>query len=308
MSDTTLPSLAAAPGKTGSPAAPPRRSTLVLALARAEARRMVRNPVLLLGLVVTAVLVHNVNDADWAGARYGGYVAALGGLLWAVSVVAVSAGARARQAVAEEAPARADDRALGRLLGGGALVGLVAVAVAAAATWLRATGGLDLGEEPGRTAHAHYTAPELLQPVVLAALAVVIGLALGSHLRRRFEAYVAVTLLWYVVAGLWWVFNGPATQAVALIQVQPVEVPLWPVTVSALNPPEEWLLARPGQYREGWARLVVSPEIAAWHLVYLVGLTVLVAAAVVPRRRGRVAAAGLALAGLGAAAQYLIWP
>lgn len=303
-----MPEMTAPPAAPAAGASPvrPRRRDVVLALARAEARRMVRHPVLLVGLAVTAFLVHNANDADWAGARYGGYVAATGGLVWAVSVVAVGAGARARRAVAEEAPAGADDRAAGRLFGGAALVGLVALVVAAGAVWLRATGGLDLGEEPGRTAHAHYTAPELAQPVVLAALAVALGLALGSRLRRRFDAYVAVTVLWYAASGLWWAFNGPATQAFALVQVQPVEVPLG--RANALELPEEWLLARPSEYHDGWTRLVVSPEIAAWHLVFLVGLTVLVAAAALPRRRGRVALAGLALAALGAGVQLAIWP
>ena len=37
------------------------------------------------------------------------------------------------------------------------------------ALWLRLRGGLALGAEPGRTLHAHYTLPELLQPVLLAA-------------------------------------------------------------------------------------------------------------------------------------------
>jgi hypothetical protein len=59
----------------------------------------------------------------------------------------------------------------------------------------------------------------------------------------------------------------------------------------------------PGEHQPGWVRLVVSPELAAWHDVYLVALTVLLAAAVVPGRWRRHVV--LAAAVLGAAAVFL---
>lgn len=297
----------ASPARIERPPAPT-AGRLVGSLARTEARRLLRQPVLVLGLLITAFAVRSAATTDWSGARYSGYVAALGGVLWAVSVAAVGAGARTRLALAEDAPTSALHRALGRMLGASALVALVAVLVAGAAIWLRADGGLELGDEPGRTEHAHYTVPELLQPVVLAALAAAVGLALGARLRHRIEGVLVATVGWFAVSALYWVFNAPALQPIALVQAQPVRVVLGSVT-DPLALPGDWLLSRPGRYQDGWERLVVSPEIASWHVVYLVGLTVLAAAAAMPRgHRGRPALAGLVVAALGAAVQYGIWP
>ena len=47
------------------------------------------------------------------------------------------------------------------------------------------------------------------------------------------------------------------------------------------SPRKNWLLSVPGEYQEGWDRLIVSPALAAWHDVYLGGvIMVLVAVAV----------------------------
>lgn len=203
----------------------------------------------------------------------------------------------------------AADRALGRLLGGSALVAVVAAVVVAGATWLRLTGGLDLGDEPGRTENAHYTLPELLQPVVLAAFAVALGLALGAHVRRRVEALLAVTVLWFAASGVYWLFNAPQLQPLALLQVMPVRAVAGPASADPLSFPETWLLTRPGMGADHWTRLVVSSEVAAWHDAYLVGLTLVAAAFVFSGRRRRVlAGAGLAVAAVAAALQYGIMP
>ncbi|MDT0164657.1 hypothetical protein Q9R32_03710 [Actinotalea sp. AC32] len=305
VTTTTPPPIAssAAPGP-----ARPTRSRVVAALARGAARRLVRHPVLVLGLLLSALAVRSVTGADWSGARYSGYLAATGGLLWAVSVAAAHEGSRARARLAEDAPVRDTDRALGGLLGGVALVGAVAVLLAGAATWLRLTGGLDLGDEPGRTLSAHYTLPELLQPVLAAALGVALGVALGRRV-GTLGATAVLSVVWFVSSGLYWVMNAPGLRVLALIQTMPVHVPVGDRSSDPRSLPSDWLLGAPNEYSDTWVHLVVSPSLAAWHDVYLLGLTLLAAAAAVPGRTRRLAlAAGTALVVLGVGAQLAVMP
>lgn len=291
------------------PALPAPRSRVVATLARLEGVRMLRHPALPVGLGLTVYMAASVTDQDWSGARYQGYMAAVGGVVWAVSLAAAAAGRRGRTVVAQDSPVGATERALGRVLGALALVALVAVVVGGAAVWLRATGGLDLGDEPGRTESALYSVPELLQPVALAALAAAIGLAVGSRLRRAAEAVVALSVLWFAVSGLYWVFNSPQLQPLALVQTMPLRTVVGPGWTDPMTFPAHWLLSRPGEYQEGWVRLVVSPEVAAWHDAYLVGLTLLVLGAVVPGRARRwLVVGGGALAAVGVAVQYALLP
>ena len=62
---------------------------------------------------------------------------------------------------------------------------------------MRWQGGFDIGDEPGRTLHAQFTLPELLQPVVLALLAVAVGAAAGRRLRRRATATLLLFVGWF---------------------------------------------------------------------------------------------------------------
>ena len=94
--------------------------------------------------------------------------------------------------MSDEAPLEPYRRSLARLLGGLALVGLVALVVGAGVVWLRLRGGLGLGDEPGRTAHAQYSLPELLQPVLLACFAVALGAAVVHLVRSRLLASIVL--------------------------------------------------------------------------------------------------------------------
>jgi hypothetical protein len=168
---------------------------------------------------------------------------------------------------------------------------------------------LDLGDEPGRTLHAQYTLPELLQPVVLTAFAVAFGAAVVSVVRNRLASVVVMFLMWFAASGAYWVFNGPAATAFSLIQVQPLSVEVGSHGADPTTFPEHWLLSAPGLYQDHWARVIVSPAMAAWHDVYLVGLTLLAAAVATRGRVGRtLAAAGVVLAVLGVVVQKLVQP
>jgi len=285
------------------------RRRVVLQLARLEARRMLRTPWLLLVLPLTWWDARTTLLADWSGAAYLALPSVAGPAVAAVSITVAMACSRDRQPLAEDAPVVAEQRAVARLLAGGVFVVIMAVVVAVVAVWLRARGGLVLGDEPGRTAHAQPTLPEVFQPVVLTAFAVALGAAAARWVRNRMGAAVGLFLLWFAASITYWVFNGPALREWALLQIQPVVVRVAPWSADPTTLPSSWLLSAPGQYQDFWGRLVVSPALAAWHDVYLVGLTALLAGVAVGGRRARrVAAAGLLLAVVAVALQQEVHP
>lgn len=244
-------------------------------LARLEGRRMLRHPAPWAGLALTLLVAWDVWGEDWSGQRYTGLVAALTPLLLGVSVASVSAFGRELVPVAEAAPLGPSERARARLAGGLPLVALVALVVAAGAVGLRLVGGVPLGDDPGRTLHAHHTPPELLQPVLLAAVAVVVGAVAVRVLRHTLAAAIVLTVLWFLVGGTYWLFAGPGTRWVAVVQVQPFSVEVGPIRTDPSTFPADWLLSAPGEYQDHWARLVVSPLVALAHDAYLLGLVLL---------------------------------
>jgi hypothetical protein len=299
MTATTVPKL----GR------PPRSRRVLTTLTWLEARRLLAFPALPVGLGFSVLFGLDAADQDWSGAAYGVLPAALGPLLFAISLATATAFSRDRVPLAPDVPVQAGQRAVARLLAAVPVVAVVAVLTLAGAVWLRLSGGLDLGDEPGRTLHAHYTLPELLQPVALAAFAAALGAALTRLIRSRAAAAIALFIFWLAVSPTYWLFNGPALTAFSVIQTQPLTVPVGPVTADPTSFPASWLLAAPGQYQDFWGRVVVSPSMAAWHDLYLVGLTLLLAAiALHGRPRRATGAVGVVLAVLGVVAQKLVQP
>lgn len=290
---------------------PDSRRHVVLALAALEARRLLTHPAPAAGLLLSVFFARQVLTApvSWSGAAYMGLPVIVGPLLCGLSLAAAAAVARDQRLLAEEAPVGPGQRNLARLLAGVPAVAAVAVLVAAGALWLRAARGLDLGDEPGRTLHAQYTLPEVLQPVVLAGFAVAFGAAAARLIRHRLAAAVAIFVVWFAVSPTSWMWNGPQLTAFALIQTQPLVVPVGAATADPAGFPASWLLSAPSQYQDFWGRVVVSPAMSAWHDVYLLGLTLLAAAVVLHGRARRTAGiAGLVLTLTGVAAQKLVQP
>jgi hypothetical protein len=284
-------------------------STATTELARIEAGRMLRHPAPWLGAALSVLMAWNVWDESWSGQRYSGVVAATTPLLLGISLASISAFGRELVPVADEAPTDGARRSIARLLAGVPLVLVTAVLVAIAAAWLRSRGGLSLGEEPGRTLHAHHTLPELLQVVLLAGFAVAIGAAAVHVVRRRLAASIVVTLGWFLLGGASWLFNGPVLQWLTPVQVQPANVEVGPWDADPASFPEGWLLTPPGEYQDHWSRVVVSPAMAAWHDLYLVGLVLLAAAVAVPGRTRRpLAVAGAVAAVAGVLLQQVVAP
>lgn len=259
------------------------------ALARIEAGRMLRSPAPWAGILlwVGANTLTLTQPALWVSSQYEELMTSATYLCLGVSVAAAYAFSRERVNVSEEGSMPADQRAAARLLGGLSLVALVAVVVAAGALWLRLRGGVAMGGEPGRTLHAHHTFPELLQPVLLAALAVAVGAAVVHVVRHPLAASIVLFVGWFIVGPAYWTINGPVLRWVAPLQVQPLHVEAAPASTDPLTLPATWLLEGPGPFQDYWARLVVVPELAAWHDLYLLALTLLAAAVALPGRYRR---------------------
>jgi hypothetical protein len=278
-------------------------------LARVEARRIWRHPAPWLGLALAAWWLTGSAAEDWASARYDGLLTAFTPVLLGVAMASVTTFGRGRAALADDAPMATSSRSVARLLAGLPLVGLVAFIVAAGTVWLRATGGVRLGDEPGLTMHAHYTLPELLQPVLLAGFAVALGAAVVHVVRSQLAAHVLLFVYWFLVGGAYWMFQGRGVQLVTPLQVQPNTVDVGPPTTDPTSFPSDWLLSVPGEYQPFWGRLVVSPQLAAWHDVYIVALTLLCVAVAVPGRLRRpLLLAGAVLAVGAVAMQAVVTP
>lgn len=281
------------------------------ALARIEAGRMLRSPAPWIGIALWAASnAFTLTSAPrWVSSQYMELTASATFLCLGVSIAAAYAFGRERTNLSEEASMPADQRAAGRLVGGLALVGLVAVVVAAGALWLRLGGGLAMGAEPGRTLHAHFSLPELLQPVLVAAFAVALGAAVVHVVRHPLSASIVLFVMWFIAGPAYWTINGPVLRWLAPVQVQPISVEVASAHTDPQTLPATWLLEGPGPFQDYWARIVVVPELAAWHDLYLVALTLLAAAVALPGRyRRRLVVVGASVAVVAVLLQASVTP
>ncbi len=284
---------------------------VVGALARLEGARLLRSPALWVGVVLTvAFSVASMQfPEDWSGARYTVSPGLVGPLVICASFAVASSFHRERVGLAADAPVGEATRTLGRLTGAVVLIGVAAVLTAVGAMLVRTYGGLDLGDEPGRTLHAQFTAPEILQPVCLTALAVGVGAAAGRRFQHRASAMLALFIGWFPFVGFSWAFQSALVTPFSVVQVQPVSVEVGPVSADPLTFPADWLLSAPGEFQDHWARLFVSARLAAGHDLWLIGLALLFVALALPRgaRTWPTVIGGL-LAVTGVVCQYLVIP
>jgi len=284
---------------------------IVVALARPEATRMLRSPLFYVGLGLSGLFAWGSFQApdDWSGARYTVSPVLVGPLLVTISMVVAGSFHRERAPVAAEAPVDESVRAASRLLGALALVGVVVVLTAGAAAYVRTAGGLDLGDEPGRTLHAQFTLPEILQNVALAVLAVSVGAAAGRRMRHRASATLVLFVGWFPFVMASWAFRSAGVTPFSIIQIQPVSLEAAPATADPLSLPDSWLLSAPGEFQDHWGHEFVSGSLAGWHDAWLLGLTCLFAALAVPGRwRPVLVGVGVALATTAIAAEYAVIP
>jgi hypothetical protein len=287
------------------------RRRVVLALAAIEARRQLRSPLLWLGLALSAAFLWQSLRApgDWSGALYSMLPIVVGPLVAALSMVVAGSFHRERIELPGAGPVDEETRAAGRLLGSMASVAVVVVATVAAATAARLHGGFDLGDEPGRTLHAQYSWPEILQPVCLALLAVGAGSAAGRRFRRRATAALTLFVAWFPVVLVAWAFAAPQVTPFSIIQLQPISVEIGPSDADPLSFPSSWLLSAPGEYQDHWARAFTSIPLGIGHNVWLLGLALTLTGLALPRRRALpVVACGILLGTVGVVTQFLVIP
>ena len=291
----------------------PRPSYAVLrTLARAELRRSLRSPVLPLGAVAAVWYLWTITPAaeQWSGSAYQEMAISSGPLLGAVSWTVARSFHRERTGVATAAPVREGARAVARFVAALPLVALTAGFAGLVAWRQRDLGGLTLGTEPGRTAEALHSLPELVQPLALGMLAVALGAVLGRRMPRLALALPVLLVFWFAVTGLYWLFGSRSIAPFSVVQVQPITVPAGSASADPMGFPSRWLLEAPGDYQAGWARLFVSADLAWWHCGWLLGISALLLAAAVPAgssRRGLLAV-GAAVAVVCACAQTVVIP
>jgi hypothetical protein len=201
-----------------------RRSSYAVlgALTTAELRRTLRTPVLPIGAAAALWYLWTITPATeaWSGSAYNEMAIASAPLLAVLSWSTARSFHRERTPVALATPVREDLRAAARLLAAVPLVGLT-VAFAALVAWRqRELGGLTLGAEPGRTAEALHSLPELAQHVALGVLAVALGAALGRRVPRLVLALPVLLVLWFAVSGLYWLFGSWQVAPFSVAQVQ----------------------------------------------------------------------------------------
>jgi hypothetical protein len=288
----------------------PAHSRVVRALVRAEARRMVRNPVPWLCLAFSVWGTWSVvpEPGEWPAASYESMNPTAVPLLFGISLAVAVPFHRARHEVAPAAPVAEDQRVVARLLAATPFV-LVTAGFAGLVAWReRDLGGLWIGMEPGRTTEALHTTAELSQLVVLGVLAVALGAAMGRHVSRLVALVPALFVLWFVVS-VYWLFGHPSVTPFSVMQVQPVQLDAGPATADPLSFPADWLLVGAPHTSGGWARQWVSEALAWWHDVWLLGLAALLLAAARPRSgRRALLAVGAALAVAGAVGQEMVIP
>ena len=287
----------------------PRRARAVRALARVESRRMVRNPVLWVGAVLTTrVTWSTAPDPDeWVGASYEEAVVAVVPFLFAASVVSAVSFHRERLDVAGAAPTGEPQRFLARLMAALPLI-VISIGISAFIAWRqRHVGGLTLGVEPGRTSEALFTAGELAQPVALTVLAIAFGAAVGRRMAHLVTVVPILFVAW-LATSVYWFFSDRRVTPFSIVQVQPVRLHAGASTADPMSFPSTWLLEAPHEFSDQWSRLFVSGGLAWGHAVWLLGLSLLWFMVALPRgqARRRLLAVGVALAVLGVCAQYAV--
>ena len=288
-----------------------RSSRVALALGRIEARRILRHPVLAGGLVLSGIfglLTLRFPD-DWSGARYTVTPVLLGPVMVAISMAVAGSFHRERTALVADAPVGEEVRAGGRVLGGLALAALVTLIAAVVDVVIRARGGLDLGDAPGRTLHAQFALTEVLQQPSLAILAVGAGAAAGRRLASHGSALLLLFTAWFPMVFVVWGFQDRAVVPLSIIQLQPVSLPIATQAADPSRYPADWLLSAPGEFQSAWMRLFTSGSLAGWHDLYLLGLAALLLGVALPRGpRIVLVPAGAVAVAIGVTMQYLVIP
>jgi hypothetical protein len=276
-----------------------------------EARRYAMRASIWIGWAGTLAMAAFVRS-DWPG---GSYESALP-LSFSMMILGVYiAGARTGSLdvdtdlppLADEAALDRDDRRAARLFGLAMPVGLALVTTLGIAVASRLEGGFWLGEGPRRTDSALHSPLELLQPALVVALAGALGVVSGSKFRRPLIAIVTGAFTWFVLFPVYWIWNTPPLNSLVPLQIMPLRVDL-PDVVTMSDAPVGWYVEYPNEYSKVYVRDLVHTPTIAFHIVYLVGLIMVVAASAARAHRRAVRTSGLLILVAGVVAQLAVSP
>lgn len=252
----------------------------VWAVAAVEAPRMLRHPAFLLtfGLTMAFTFVLREGAPDWTGQEYWSSMV-VWSFTWAGTFLAAALVA-GRQRWLEDTelfpgvPARPGERVLGSVV---ALIGpivLVALAVAAL-VWLSFPGGAALSEvPPGQLTNIPML--QWVQPVLLVALAGVLGVLVAQLPHGRWVGLVVgAALIWFTSSAIWMFGVSQASRV-----LHPFMFPAYERELPRGFSPSGWVpgdppLRAPDEYNGRWRELILDTGTLAWHLGYVVGLAVL---------------------------------
>jgi hypothetical protein len=287
-----------------------RQKRLVPSLARAESRRLLRHPVFLVGLTLSTVSFATSQDIAPANVAYHWYSASIGGpymdlcgsaLLWLALATLVAtnlAALRSRRDRTEDTydslPAGARARTAAQLLAVAWPLVIGAVLVAAAFPYVGAGDGLFVAYDGRKAVPSGF---ELAQGPLFVLVLGVLGVALAVWVPR----FGVTLLVAFAIFAIEWIFVFSIGVLSPLHWLVPLADPAKYTRARAHFPP-----GTPKQ--DGLAGFALGA--AGWHLLYLVGLAVVLAALALLRHssRGRLLGAfAIAVAVLVAAALPQLW-
>ena len=158
-----------------------------------------------------------------------------------------------------------------------------------------------------RTDNALHTPAELLQPVILVAIAGAVGVGAGRLVKRTVLAIVVGVFAWTVLFPLAWVWNNDVSYPVALVQTMPLRVPL-PEVRSFADTPAGWWVESPGRYHRDFGRQLVHQPTVLLHDVFLLGVLAAASATSLVRHRRVACAIGGLLIVVGVSGQWMVSP
>ena len=255
---------------------PPVHRRPILAVARLEGGRMLRHPAFLVGLAVTlAQVTIRPGSEDWTGQTH--YLTSIAWtFVWIGTLLAAALAAGRERFHADPdlfpaTPVPRADRVLGTALGlvGPALV--AAIAVVFVAVRRSRAGGFLLGE--GEYGRAHDPSLfEWAQPIMLVALAGVVGIVVAELRRGRLAALIVALIALFFGGTMIWAF-----QVHPLRVLHPFMFPTYEESLGSTFTPEGWSpsgppLIPPGEYHSAWHAVRADTGALGWHLVYVAGL------------------------------------
>jgi hypothetical protein len=280
-------------------------------LARLESRWFALRLSMWIGWALTVVEA-SLQTPEWAGGSYELKIPiSFSLMILGVYVAAVRTGNRDRMGelppLAIGAPLDDDDRYAARLMSLVVPVGLALMTTVVFAVVARVEGGYWIGDFPRRTDTANHSVLELLQPALLVALFGAIGVVLGRRIGHAMVAMILGFVVWMALFPMYWAWNSPPLHVFAPLQSMPMRVNL-PQYSAIADTPTNWWVETPGQYDPEFRRSIVHLPTVAFHNLYLIGLTMLVGAAVARRHRRTVRVGGAVLAFAAVVAQLVVSP